>query len=71
METIIEKINTSDDIYKYIYKINIITLEKIILYCNDKYHNGESVVSDGIYDMMYDFLKIKKPNSKILKEIGA
>jgi len=71
MEKIIKEINTTDDIYKLISDIDIPTLEKTILYCNDKYHNSEPVVSDSVYDMMYDFLKLKKPKSKVLKEVGA
>ena len=71
MEKIIDNINTSDDIYKTIDSFDIVTLEKTILYCNDKYHNSDPVVTDSIYDMMYDFLKLKKPKSKVLKEIGA
>ena len=71
MEKIIDNINSSDDIYKTISNFDILTLEKTILYCNSMYHNSEAVITDSIYDMMYDFLKLKKPKSKVLKEIGA
>ena len=31
----------------------------------------KSVISDSIYDMLIDFLKLKSPKSKVLKNIGA
>ena len=71
MENIINELNNTDDLYKSISSLSISLLEETILYCNDKYHNAEPVITDAQYDMLYDFLKLKKPKSKVLKEVGA
>ena len=38
---------------------------------NDLYYNGESVISDGKYDIIKQKLEDKYPNNKVLGEIGA
>ena len=63
MNEIIKTINNSDDIINYINILSIENLENIINYCADKYYNfSKSIVSDSIYDMLIDFLKLKKQN---------
>ena len=71
MESIIKTLNTSDDIYKIVLSISIDELEEIIQYTSNKYYNSTPVISDGIFDMLVDFLRLKKPKSKTLKMIGA
>jgi len=71
MEDIIEKLNKTDDMYNIISNISMDMLEKIILYASDKYYNDTSIISDAVFDMMVDFLRLKKPKSKVLKQIGA
>ena len=71
MKENIKIINDSKDIFDTVNKLSINDLEKIILYASDKYYNDEPVISDAIFDMLRDFLQLKAPNSKILKEIGA
>ena len=47
-------------------------LEKVIEYAADKYYNTpQSVISDDLYDVLFDFLKLKAPKSPVLKNIGA
>jgi len=46
-------------------------LEKKILFLSEKYHNDIPIVEDVVYDSLVDILKIKNPDSKILKQIGA
>ena len=70
-KTITELLNTKD-IIEYISNLSIQELEDIIKYSADKYYNtGVSVISDSIYDMLIDYLKIKSPKSKVLTTIGA
>ena len=71
MESIIKTINNSDDTYGSVAHLNVTELEKIIVYAADKYFNETPVVSDAIYDMMIDFLRLKNPKSKVLKNVGA
>lgn len=47
------------------------TLEQFILKCNTKYHNGQSIISDDKYDILYDFLQKSYPNSNLLNQVGA
>jgi NAD-dependent DNA ligase len=71
MEKIVNDLNNSDDLFDYINKLSIDNLEKIITYASDKYYNEEPVISDAIFDMLRDFLQMKSPKSKVLKNIGA
>lgn len=53
-------------------KINTVDeLEKYIPILSDAYYNGEPLVSDVIFDKLVDRLREKKPDSLILKRIGA
>lgn len=52
-------------------KYSIKELEKIILFLAEKYHNEEPLVEDEVYDALIDILKIKDPDNKVLKKIGA
>lgn len=71
MSEYIKNINDSNDIFKFADELSVDELEKIILYTSEKYYNDESVISDSIWDILVDFLKLKKPKSKVLKEIGS
>jgi DNA ligase (NAD+) len=47
-------------------------LEEIIIYTSDIYHgSGKPVISDALYDILIDFLKLREPKSKVLKKIGT
>ncbi len=47
-------------------------LEEVITYSADKYYNtSKAVISDALYDILIDFLKLRNPKSKVLKTIGS
>ncbi len=47
-------------------------LEEIINYSADKYYNtSKAVITDALYDILIDFLKLRNPKSKVLKNVGA
>ena len=71
MEEYIKNINKSTDIFDTVNKFSINELEKIIVFASDKYYNDEPVITDAIFDTLRDFLQLKSPNSKVLKQIGA
>jgi DNA ligase (NAD+) len=70
-KNIIDNINKSNDVFKVVQELSIDELEKILIYASDKYYNDEPVITDAIFDMMREFLQLKSPNSKVLKQIGA
>jgi len=70
MTDIIKALNKEDP-YTFISTMTIDNLEKAILYASDMYYNDEPVISDAIFDMMRDFINLKAPKSKVLKQIGA
>lgn len=63
--------NLKKDAYNYANTLTSEQLEEIITYTSDKYYNKTAVISDAIWDMLFDFLKIKNKNSKVLKKVGA
>ena len=72
MSKLVKLLNDCDDITDTISHFSIDELEELIQYSADKYYNSaKSVISDSIYDILIDFLKIKNPKSKVLKQIGA
>lgn len=55
-----------------ISELSIKQLEEIIVYVADKYYNTSiSIIDDATYDLLIDFLRLRDPKSKILKNIGA
>ncbi len=71
MEKIINELNNSNDPFMIANNLSIDELEKIITFTSDKYYNDESVISDSIWDMLIDFLRLKNKKSKVLKLIGT
>lgn len=70
MDNIIKKLKK--DPFNYADTLTIKHLEEILEYAADKYYNTNTyVISDAIYDMLIDFLKLKAPKSKTLKKIGS
>ena len=55
----------------YLQTLSILDIEKMIDFANKKYHNSESVISDELYDILYDYLKEKNPTSNMITNIGA
>jgi len=73
MSELVKKIiNSKNDSIETASKLSIEELESIIMYANDKYYNTDkSVITDTLYDILIDFLKLKSPKSIVLKNIGA
>lgn len=73
MADLVKKIlKSSKDPIEVASEFSIEELEMIINYAADKYYNtSKSVISDGLYDILIDFLKLKAPKSNVLKIIGA
>jgi DNA ligase (NAD+) len=68
----IKDLLSAKDFLEYISKLSIEIIEQIINYAADKYYNtGDSIISDAYYDTLIDYLRLKNPKSKILKNIGA
>ena len=70
---IIKEINKSTNaIWIVLPKLSVNELEDIIKVAADSYHNtGVSLVSDDIYDILVDRLKLLNPKSNMLKSTGA
>ncbi len=53
-------------------KLSVKELETIIKKANEAYFSEEELImSDAIYDMYIDFLRLKSKNNKLLKEVGS
>jgi DNA ligase (NAD+) len=46
-------------------------LENNIVFAQQKYYDGEPVISDEEFDLLWDMLKIQQPDSSLLKSIGS
>jgi NAD-dependent DNA ligase len=73
MADIVKKLLKSNvDSVEVISDLSIEQLEKVITYATDKYYNSPNpVITDAIYDILIDFLKMRAPKSQVLKTIGA
>ena len=72
MSDIVKELKNADDTIEYVSNLNVENLESIIKYTADKYYNFKKpVISDTIYDILIDFLKMKSPKSEVLKTVGA
>jgi NAD-dependent DNA ligase len=72
MAELVKNMNLSHDSIEFISKLSNEELEKIITWTADKYYNTtKPVVTDAIYDILIDFLKLQNPKSQVLKNIGA
>jgi NAD-dependent DNA ligase len=69
---LIEKINKAKVIWQVLPELTVRDLEKIIKISADSYYNsGISLISDQNYDIIVERLKHLKPDSEILKVVGA
>ena len=66
---LLTKIN--NDPNKYATTATISELERVIQYAMDKYYNETPVLSDEVYDILWDTLNERAPKSALLKKIGA
>jgi DNA ligase (NAD+) len=55
----------------YLYTLGEKTLAKMIRIANDAYYNKSSVLTDGQYDILKDYMETTYPKNTVLKEIGA
>lgn len=69
METIIKNLNI--DTYTTADNLTIKQLEDVIKYAAEKYYYDEAVISDTVYDILIDFLRLKDKKNKLLKQVGA
>jgi DNA ligase (NAD+) len=68
---IINKIKSSESIWEIIPQLSQTEIENVIAVANDKYYNGDPILSDQYYDILVEKLKILYPDSELLKNIGA
>ena len=72
MALLVKKLNNTDDMIEAASQFSPSELEEIITYAADKYYNSKKpVITDAMYDVLIDFLKMKAPKSKVLKTVGA
>jgi len=73
MAEIIKKLLKSNtDSIDIVSNLTVEELEKVITYASDKYYNSPNpIITDALYDILIDFLKIKDNKSKVLKNVGA
>jgi DNA ligase (NAD+) len=69
MATIVKKILKNP--LEVIAELSIEDLEESAVYANDKYRNDVPVMEDKIYDLLIEFLELRAPKSKVLKQVGA
>lgn len=55
----------------YLYSLGENTLAKMIRIANDAYYNKSSILTDGQFDILKDYMETKYPDNKVLKEVGA
>lgn len=49
----------------------LIILENLLKRANNSYYNSdESIISDNVYDKLFDILKKRNPNSELINQIG-
>jgi len=72
MANLVKKLKSNNDPIEVASDFTIEELEEIIIYTSDIYHgSGKPVITDGLYDILVDFLKLRDPKSKVLKKIGT
>lgn len=59
-----------EDPEKYSNQITVAMLSDLIRLCIEKYEEDLPVVSDTVYDIMYDVLKKRDPNNELLNKVG-
>jgi NAD-dependent DNA ligase len=73
MADIVKKLlKSSLDPVEVASNLSIDELERVITYSADKYYNSPNpVITDALYDILIDFLKMREPKSQVLKTVGA
>ena len=61
-----------EDPFHYVEKAKLSDITKLIKYANDSYYNTDKqIMSDEQYDLLKDELLKRKPDHKLLKDIGS
>jgi NAD-dependent DNA ligase len=72
MSNIVKKLLKTNSFIDMASELTVEELEEVITYSADKYYNTDNpVITDALYDILIDFLKLKAPKSKVLKTVGA
>ena len=73
MADIVKKLLKSNvDSVEIASDLSVEELEKVIIYAADKYYNTQTpVITDALYDILIDFLKMREPKSKVLKPFDS
>jgi NAD-dependent DNA ligase len=58
------------DYQKFIDTQPIYILIELASYAHEQYHLGEGIMSDKLYDDLYDEIKKRDPNNEFLKKVG-
>ncbi|AAC97679.1 NAD-dependent DNA ligase [Melanoplus sanguinipes entomopoxvirus] len=66
----IKKIKQTSDVNKVLNKISLEDISEIIKILNEKYYEGETLISDEIYDKIIEYVNKKYPDNDITKKIG-
>ncbi len=69
VDSIINKLKK--DIFGTIENLSVEDLVNIINVTTEHYYNKEPLIDDNIFDILLDYLRIKDPKNKILKQIGT
>ena len=63
--------NLKINVFETIEKMSIEDLVNIINITTDYYYKKESLIDDNTFDILVDYLRIKDPKNKLLKQIGT
>lgn len=69
VDSIINKLKK--DIFGTIENLSVEDLVNIINVTTEHYYNKEPLIDDNTFDILLDYLRIKDPKNKILKQIGT
>lgn len=63
--------NLKENVFDTIQKMSIDELTKIINVSIEHYYNKEPIIDDNTFDILIDYLRLKDPKNKLLKQIGT
>tara|TARA_Y100000590_G_scaffold65003_1_gene70191 strand:- start:2995 stop:4929 length:1935 start_codon:yes stop_codon:yes gene_type:complete len=69
VDSIINKLKK--DIFGTIENLSVEELVDVINVTTEHYYNKEPLIDDNIFDILLDYLRIRDPKNKVLKQIGT
>jgi DNA ligase (NAD+) len=63
--------NLKLNIFDTIEKLSIEDLVNVINVTTEHYYNKEALIDDNTFDILVDYLRLKDPKNKVLKQIGT